>query len=202
MKFLFDLFPVILFFAAFKLAMVFPQSAATLAHLLDYQADPKQLPILLATAVTIVATLAQITWVKLRHGKVDRMLIASGGIIVVMGSATLYLHDKTFIMWKPTILYWLIATVLFLAELIWSKNLIRSAMEKQMSLPDGVWRLLNHTWAGFFACLGALNLYVAFNYSDETWVDFKLFGILALMVVFVILQTLLFSKYIDDKEPD
>jgi intracellular septation protein len=177
MKFLFDLFPIILFFIVFKTLGIFA-----------------------ATAAAIAATLAQIGWVKFRHGKVDGMLIASGVIIIVFGGATLLLHDETFIKWKPTVLYWLFAGVLTLAELFWKKNLIRSIMREQITLPGQVWRLLNHAWAGFFAVLGFANLYVAFNFSTDTWVNFKLFGTTGLMLGFVIVQSLLLSKYM--KEPE
>ena len=177
MKFLFDLFPVILFFIVFKTMGIYA-----------------------ATAAAIVATLAQIAWVKYRHGKVDGMLIASGVIIVVFGGATLLLHNEAFIKWKPTVLYWLFAVVLFAAEIFWNKNLIRAVMDKQLALPEPVWRKLNHAWAGFFATMGLLNLYVAFNFATETWVNFKLFGTMGLMLVFVVLQSLFLGKYM--KEPE
>ena len=176
-KFLFDLFPVILFFIAFKLLGIFG-----------------------ATAVAIAATLGQIAWVKYRHGKVDGMLIASGAIIVVFGGATLLLHDETFIKWKPTVLYWLFAVVLFAADMFWNKNLIRAVMEKQLTLPDPVWRRLNLAWAAFFTVLGVVNLYVAFHFATETWVNFKLFGTMGLMLVFVVLQSILLGKYIKESE--
>jgi intracellular septation protein len=176
-KFLFDLFPVILFFVVFKTAGIYA-----------------------ATASAIVATLAQIGWVKYRHGKVDGMLIASGVIIVVFGGATLLLHDELFIKWKPTVLYWLFALVLTSAELFWHKNLIRSVMQQQISLPDNVWRTLNHAWSGFFAVLGVANLFVAFNFATDTWVNFKLFGTMGLMLVFVIAQSLFLNKYLVEKE--
>jgi intracellular septation protein len=176
-KFLFDLFPVILFFVVFKILGIYA-----------------------ATATAIIATLLQIAWVKYRHGKVDGMLIASGVIIVVFGGATLLLHNELFIKWKPTVLYWLFALVLFAAEIFWNKNLIRAVMDKQLALPDPVWRKLNHAWAAFFAILGLLNLYVAFNFATETWVNFKLFGTMGLMLVFVVLQSLFLGKYM--KEPE
>ena len=177
MKFLFDLFPVILFFIVFKTMGIYA-----------------------ATAAAIAATLAQIAWVKYRHGKVDGMLIASGVIIVVFGGATLLLHNEAFIKWKPTVLYWMFAVVLFSAEMFWNKNLIRAVMDKQLALPEPVWRKLNHAWAGFFAIMGLLNLYVAFNFATETWVNFKLFGTMGLMLVFVVLQSLFLGKYM--KEPE
>ena len=177
MKFLFDLFPVILFFIVFKTMGIYA-----------------------ATTAAIAATLAQIGWVKYRHGKVDGMLIASGVIIVVFGGATLLLHNEAFIKWKPTVLYWMFAIVLFAAEMFWNKNLIRAVMDKQLVLPEPVWRKLNHAWAGFFALMGLLNLYVAFNFATETWVNFKLFGTMGLMLVFVVLQSLFLGKYM--KEPE
>lgn len=172
MKLLFDLFPVILFFVVFKIQGIY---AATLA--------------------AIVATLGQIAWVKLRHGKVDNMLIASGVIIVVFGGATLLLHDETFIKWKPSVLYWLFGAVLSIAELGWRKNLIREMLKGQIELPDPVWRTLNHAWAGFFAALGVLNLYVAYHFTTETWVNFKLFGTTGLMFAFIIAQSVYLARY-------
>lgn len=203
-KFLFDLFPVILFFAAFKLAGVFPEQASALASALHYTAtDPKQLPILAATAVAIVATVFQISWVKLRHGKVDTMLWVSLALISVLGGATLLLQDPTFIIWKPTALYWLFAVVLAGSQLFLGKNLIRSMMQQaQLELPEPVWTRLNYSWVGFFLMMGFLNLYVAFNYSQETWVNFKLFGSTGLMLAFMVIQGFMLAKHIEHKESE
>ena len=203
-KFLFDLFPVILFFVAFKLAGSHHDQASALAATLHYTAsDPKQLPILIATAVAIVATVFQISWVLLRHGKVDTMLWVSLGLITVLGGATLLLQDPTFIIWKPTALYWLFALVLAVSQLFFGKNLIRSMMHQaQLELPDPVWVRLNFAWVVFFTGMGVLNLYVAFNYSQETWVDFKLFGATGLMLVFMVAQGFMLAKYIEQKDSE
>ena len=179
MKFLFDLFPIILFFIAFKLHGIYA-----------------------ATAVAIAASFAQIGWLWLRGRKIDMMLWVSLAIIVVFGSATLLLHDETFIKWKPTVLYWMFACVLSGSALFFRKNLIRSMLGEQMQLPDAAWAKLNFSWVGFFACMGLLNLYVAFNYSTDTWVDFKLFGGTGLMLAFVIGQGLFLAKYVEQKEPE
>jgi intracellular septation protein len=179
MKFLFDLLPVILFFIAFKLQGIY-----------------------VATAVAIAASLAQIGWLWLRGRKIDAMLLVSLAIIVVFGSATLLLHDETFIKWKPTVLYWMFASVLSVSALLFHKNLIRSMLGEQIRMPDPAWSKLNFSWAGFFACMGFLNLYVAFNYPTDTWVNFKLFGGMGLMLAFVIAQGLFLAKYVEQKETE
>ena len=177
MKFFFDLFPVILFFVTFKIYGIYA-----------------------ATAVAIAATFGQIGWVWFRHRKVDTMLWVSLVIIVIFGSATLILQDETFIKWKPSVLYWLFAVALLLAQAVFKKNLIRVMMKEQITLPESIWTRLNASWAGFFALMGGANLYVAFNYSTETWVNFKLFGFMGLMLAFVLLQGLMLGKYMEDKE--
>ncbi len=176
MKFLFDLFPVILFFAAYKFAGIY-----------------------VATGVAIAATFAQIGWVHFRHGKVDKMLWVSLGLIVVFGGMTLLLRDPTFIKWKPTVLYWLFALVLLGSALLFGKNLIRAMLEQQVSLPEPIWWRLNLAWVGFFAAMGALNLYVAYHFSEADWVNFKLFGGMGLMLGFIVAQGLLLAKYVEEK---
>jgi intracellular septation protein len=179
MKFLFDLFPIILFFVAFKVHGIY-----------------------VATAVAIAASVAQIGWLWLRRRKIDAMLWVSLAIIVVFGGATLLLHDETFIKWKPTVLYWMFASVLSVSALFFRKNLIRAMLGEQIQLPDPAWNKLNFSWAGFFAGMGFLNLYVAFNFSTDTWVDFKLFGGMGLMLAFVIAQGLFLAKYVEPKESE
>lgn len=177
MKFLFDLFPVILFFVAFKFSGIY-----------------------VATGVAIAATFLQIGWLWLKHRKVEPMQWVSLAIIVVFGGATLLLHNDTFIKWKPTALYWLFGASLLVSEIIMGKNLIRAMMEKQMTLPDGVWRTLNLCWAAFFLLMGVLNVLIAYNFSTDTWVNFKLFGSMGLMIVFIILQSLWIGRYIKQDE--
>ncbi len=178
MKFLFDLFPVILFFIAFKAYDIF-----------------------VATGVAIAATLLQIGWVWLRHRKVENMMWISLVIIILFGGATLVFQDELFIKWKPTVLYWLFASILLGASLFLGKNLIRLMMEKQMVLPDPVWQKLNLSWVVFFIFMGCINLYIAFNFSIDAWVNFKLFGSMGLMLVFVISQAIMIRKYLDTMIP-
>ena len=206
MKVLFDLFPVILFFVAYTGAKHAPDSASAIVSSLlgavgaGASVSAEQGPILLATAVAIVATICQVGWLLLRKRKVDAMLWISLAIIVVMGGATLLLRDPTFIKWKPTVLYWAFAVVLLGADLLLSKNMIRSMMQAQMSLPDAVWTRLNLSWVLLFAVMGVANLYVAYNYSESTWVNFKLFGGIGLMVVFVVIQGVMLSRFLESEE--
>jgi len=179
MKLLFDLFPVILFFVTFKFAGVFA-----------------------ATATAIAATFVQVAWVKYRHGKVDTMLWVSLGIITLFGGATLLLHDETFIKWKPTVLYWFFSIALLLSPVLFKKNLMRSLLQEKLTLPDMVWTKVNLAWSAFFAALGLVNLYVAFNYSTDAWVNFKLFGATGMMLLFIFVQAALLSKYMEGDNKD
>jgi intracellular septation protein len=120
-------------------------------------------------------------------------------LIVAMGGLTLALQDKRFIMWKPTLLYWLFAVVLALAPLVNGTNLIRTILGKELSAPDHVWSKLNLSWVGFFLAMGVLNLYVAYTFSERFWVQFKLWGGLGLMLAFVVAQALVLSRYAEDK---
>jgi intracellular septation protein len=175
MKLLFDLFPVILFFVAFKLADIY-----------------------VATAVAMAATTVQISWVWLRHRRVEPMLWASLVIIVVFGGATLALQDETFIKWKPTVLYWLFALVLAGAPLLFKRNPMRAMLAKQIELPDHAWDKLNWSWSGFFLFMGVVNLYVAYSFSTDMWVNFKLFGGTGLTLLFVVAQALFLSRYVEE----
>ena len=202
MKLLFDLFPVILFFATFKFAEKDPSWAAGwVAALLGGGAvDVKQAPILLATVVVIAATVAQIAWVHFRHGKVDKMLWVSLVLVVVFGGMTLIFQDETFIKWKPTILYWVFSATLAFAALVLNKNPIKAMLGEQMTLPEPVWARVNLSWVGFFLFMGALNLFVAYNFSTDAWVNFKLFGGMGLLFAFVIAQGFMLSKYMEEEK--
>lgn len=199
-KTLFDLFPVILFFVVFKIAGNNPDWAQALAASIGYVAEPKQLPILLATAAAIIATTAQIAWVKWHHGKVDTMLWVSFSIIAVLGGATLLLHDDNFIKWKPTILYWVFSATLLFSNLFFKKNLMRSLMQEKIALPGKTWETVNLSWCLFFFLMGVVNLYVAFNFSTESWVNFKLFGATGMMLVFILLQAFTLAKYAEKEK--
>ena len=158
MKLLFDLFPLLLFFAAYKFADIY-----------------------VATGVAMAASVLQIAWLLVRRRKTEPMHWINLAIIVVFGGATLFLHDEVFIKWKPTVLYWLFAVVLAGGQWLLKRNFLRSMLGKQIQLPDPIWNRLNLAWTAFFAAVGALNLYVAYSWPTETWVSFKVFGIFGLL---------------------
>ncbi len=202
MKILFDFLPIALFFGMFKYAEGHQDWAASAAtDWLGFMVSggtvaPAEAPVLLATVVVILATLAQILWLKTRAKKVDTMLWLSLGLVSVLGGATIYFHSESFIKYKPTVLYWVMGAALLIGQLVFKKNGIKSLMGEQMSLPEAVWRRVNISWAGFFAVMGVLNLWVAFSFTTSTWVNFKLFGGLGLMLLFVLLQAIFLNKYL------
>jgi intracellular septation protein len=178
MKIFLDFFPIILFFVVFKAYGIYA-----------------------ATAVAIVATVAQIAWLWRKNGFVEPMQWVSLGVIVVFGGATLITQDETFIKWKPTVLYWLMGGALWIGHFVFKRNLLRKLMGAQLTLPEHAWSVLLHSWAVFFAGMGVLNLWVADHFDTDTWVSFKLFGGLGLMLVFVLVQGIYLSRFMqDDKE--
>jgi intracellular septation protein len=178
LKFLFDFFPVILFFVAFKVADIY-----------------------VATGTAIAATVVQIGYVLARGRKVTGMQWASLVIIGLFGGATLLLRDETFIKWKPTVLYWL-AGVVFLGTLAFGQNLVKAVMGEGIKVPEPIWTKLCIAWGVFFIFKGTLNLWVAYNFPTDTWVNFKLFGGMGLMFVFIVAQALWLSKHvIEEPEP-
>ena len=207
MKILFDFLPIALFFGMFKYAEGHKDwAAATATDWLGFMVSggvvgPAEAPVLLATVVVIVATLLQILWLKARGRKVDTMLWVSLGLVTALGSATIYFHSESFIKWKPTVLYWVMGASLLVGQLVFRKNGIKSLMGAQMSLPDAVWRKVNFSWVAFFAAMGFVNLWVAFNFSTSTWVNFKLFGSMGLMLVFILGQAFFHNKHIKPDTP-
>jgi intracellular septation protein len=176
LKLLFDLFPVILFFVAFKFQGIY-----------------------VATGVAIAATVAQVGWVLLKGRKVSNMQWTSLVIIVLFGGATLFLRDETFIKWKPTVLYWA-AGLVFIGGLAFRTNLVKAVMSEGITMPGHAWTKLCVAWGVFFLFKGTLNLWVAYTFDTDTWVNFKLFGGMGLMFAFVIAQAFWMAKYLPDEE--
>lgn len=202
MKLLFDFLPIVLFFVTFKYAEGQKDWAAQFAS--DHFGflvsggivGPNEAPVLLATLVVIAATTLQVLFLLVRGKKVDMMLWISLAIVVVLGGATVWFHSETFIKWKPSVLHWFMAMSLWISQLVFGKNLLKAMMGKQLELPDTVWQRLNAAWVVFFGLMGVINLYVAYNFSTGTWVNFKLFGFTGLMLLFMVAQGFYLNRYI------
>ena len=174
MQLLADYFPLVLFFVAFKWQGIW-----------------------VATAVAIAASIVQIAYFHWR-GKVSPVHWISLAVIVIFGGATLILRDETFIKWKPSVLYWLSGLV-FLGGLAFRANFVRAVMGEGVILPEAIWTRLAIAWGVFFLFMGTLNLWVAYHFSTEAWVNFKLFGGMGLILAFVLGQALWLSKYVQDE---
>ena len=207
MKLLFDFLPILLFFGAFKYAEGHKDWAAAFAteHLGFMVAGgvvgTGEAPVLLATVVVVVATLAQVVWLKARGKKVDMMLWVSLALVTVLGGLTVWLHSETFIKWKPTGLYWAMGLSFLVSQFLMHRNLLKLMLGEQLQLPEGVWARLSLAWVAFFAAMGVLNLWVAYSFSTDTWVNFKLFGGIGLMLLFTLGQGLYISKHLPAEEP-
>ncbi len=178
MKALFELLVVILFFITY----VFTKN------------------IVLATAVALVAGVIQAAFIWIKYKKLQTMQWVSLLLIVIFGGATIVFKDAHFIMWKPSILFWLLAAALLASQLL-GKNALQATMGKEITLPDAVWRKLTFAWVLFLAMMGVLNLWVAYRFTEAQWVNYKLFGSTGLLIAFVLVQTAYLSRFIP-KEPN
>lgn len=176
MKFLVDFFPVLLFFLAYKWFDIY-----------------------VATAVAIVATVVQLAIIWWRTRTLAKMQLITLGVIVIFGGLTLYLRDEQFIKWKPTVINWLFAATFLLSQFIGKRTAIEHMLSQNIALPQPVWRRLNLSWTVFFLVLGAANLFVMTFYDSNTWVNFKLFGMLGLTLAFVVLQSIFLARYIKEE---
>ncbi len=179
MKLLFDFFPIILFFVAYKIYGIYA-----------------------ATVVAIVAALLQVGFSWFKNRKVENMHLVTLVLIVVLGGATLYLQDERFIKWKPTVVNWLFGLAFLGSQLIGKYTFIERMMKENITLPQVIWQRLNLSWVVFFFVLGFANLFVIYNYDTDTWVNFKLFGMLGLTIAFVVLQALVLSKFMPESETE
>ncbi len=202
MKLLLDFLPILLFFGTFKYTESHKEWAAAFAteHLGWMVAGGTvgltEAPVMLATVVVVIASLAQVAWLKARGKKVDLMLWISLGLVVVLGGATVWFHNETFIKWKPSVLYWAMGASFWVSQTFFHKNLLQTLIGDQLDLPRSVWQRLNFAWIAFFALMGLLNLYVAYSFSTSAWVNFKLFGGMGLMLVFTLAQGVYLSRHI------
>ncbi len=198
MKFLFDFFPIVLFFIAYKFFGDLPPQLIEAANSLPFvsisQSEPKD-AIYFATMVIIIATLFQNIGHWLVYKKLEKMHLISLGILLIFGSMTLGLKDPLFIKWKVSIFNWVFALVIIGSQFIGDKPLIERMMSHAIDVPDIIWKRINISWGIFFVFVGLVNIYVAYTYSEETWVDFKLFGMLGLTIVFMIAQGIYLAKH-------
>lgn len=178
MKLLFDLFPVLLFFLAYKLYGIYA-----------------------ATAVAIAASFIQVGWFWWRHRRFETMHLVTLGLIAVLGGATLWLHNEDFIKWKPTVVNWLFGAAFLGSQFIGRKTLVERMMSSAIALPAAIWQRLNLGWATFFLLLGGANLYVVHHYDTDTWVNFKLFGMMGLTLAFMVAQAFYLARHVKT-EPD
>jgi intracellular septation protein len=208
MKLLLDFLPIILFFGTFKYADAHKDWAAAFAtdHLgflvSGGVVGVNEAPVLLATVVVMVATLAQVAFMLARGMKIHVMLWVSLGLVTVLGGATIWFHNETFIKWKPSVLYWVMGTALWAGQALFRKNLLQLLIGNELVLAPRIWRHLNIAWIAFFALMGLLNLYVAYNYSTSAWASFKVFGATGLMIVFTIAQGIYLSRHIQPEAGD
>ncbi|KTD11361.1 septation protein A [Legionella jamestowniensis] len=177
MKLLFDFFPILLFFISYKLFGIYN-----------------------ATAVAMAASLFQVIFHRLKHQRYEKIHLISLAIIFVLGGATLFFHNPWFIKWKPTGIYWLTSVVFLLSSFVGKKPLIQKMMDGNINLPTKIWYRLNYAWALFFVLMGSVNLYVAYFYSTDVWVNFKLFGGAGFTLLFVFLQAIYLTRHLIEKE--
>ena len=153
--------------------------------------------IILATAVLIPATMLQILYTKITTGKVETMHLVTLALVVIMGGATVILQDKTFIQWKPSVVNWLFAAAFLGSRFIGKKTILERMMGQNLNLPAVAWQKLNYAWVAFFTFSGIANLYVAYNFSEDIWVNFKLFGLLGLTIIFIIAQSFYLYQFMN-----
>jgi len=173
MKLLFDFFPIVLFFIAYKVWGIY-----------------------VATATVIGASLVQVIAYWLKKRRFETMHLITLALITVLGGATLLLQNELFIKWKPTAINWAFAIIFLGSHFIGSKTIIQRMMQNNIQLPNVVWKRLNMSWVGFFSLMGAVNLYVVYHFDTNTWVNFKLFGMLGLTLLFVIIQSIYMTRHV------
>ena len=177
MKLLFDIFPIILFFIFYKIYGIYT-----------------------ATAVAMAASFIQVVIFRIKEQRYEKMHLISLALIVLLGGATLFFHNPSFIKLKPTGIYWLSALAFLGSSFIGKKTLIQKMIDGNIDLPPQIWIRLNFSWATFFILMGIINLYVAQHYDTDTWVNFKLFGGAGMTLLFVFLQSIYLTRHIVEKD--
>lgn len=197
MKLLIDFLPIVIFFIVYKMAPQFIEAISPALNGEQIQILSDMPAIILATAVLIPATILQILYTKVTTGKVETMHLVTLALVVIMGGATVILQDKTFIQWKPSVVNWLFATAFLGSRFIGEKTILERMMGQNLNLPAVAWQKLNYAWVAFFTFSGIANLYVAYNFSEDIWVNFKLFGLLGLTIFFIIAQSFYLYQFMN-----
>jgi intracellular septation protein len=177
MRLLFDFLPIVVFFIAYKLFGIYT-----------------------ATAAAIIISLLQVISYWIKHRSVPSIQLISLVLILFFGGGTLLLHNELLIKWKPTALYWLLACAAFVTQYFGKKPMIQHLLETNIVLPSHLWSTLNRNWIIFFALMGDVNLWVAYSFDTNTWVNFKLFGLLGITFVFIVIQAIYLARYIRSDE--
>ncbi|MEN3112951.1 septation protein A [Uliginosibacterium paludis] len=208
MKLFFDFFPVALFYATFQYARANAEYAALKATewfgfmVSGGVVGPREAPTVLATVVVVLAIAAQIVWLVARKKEVSKVLWFSLLAAIVFGGMTVWFHDPAFIKWKFSIVYWLMGFSFLVSARFFGKNPIRALLGESIELPGKAWNTLNTAWALFFIGMGALNLVVAYNFSENAWFNFKLFGSMGLTLLFALAQGVYLSRHMKPQSPD
>ena len=174
MKFLVDFFPILLFFIAYKVYDIY-----------------------VATAVAIAAAFIQVGAHWIKHKQFEKSHLVTLAILAVFGGATIVLQDEMFIKWKPSVVNWIFAIAFLGSQFIGNKTIVERMMSKSIVLPSAIWWKLNMSWVVFFFAVGVANLFVVYNFDTDTWVNFKLFGMMGLTIIFVFAQAIYMSRHMD-----
>lgn len=177
MKILFDFLPIVLFFISYKIFGIYT-----------------------ATAIAMAASFSQVVYFRIKYQRFERMHLISLALILILGGATLLFKNPSFIKWKPTGIYWITATAFLGSRIFGQKTLTQKMMESNICLPATTWHALNYAWVSFFFVMGMLNLYVAFHFDTDTWVNFKLFGGAGCTLVFIALQALYLNQHLQNEK--
>ena len=202
MKFLIEFLPVILFFAAYKFYSLIPAPMIeSINQAMPFTLTPgnESDAIYFATLIAIIVSGITVLLHYLKTRAFDKNQTITFVLFLIFGGATLLLRDPTFIKWKPTVINLVFALIFFGSAFIGKKTLAERFLGAAISAPKTIWHRLNNAWIIFFVSIAAINLYIAYNFSEETWVNFKLFGMIGLTIVFIILQMVILSRYITVK---
>jgi len=202
MKLLLDFLPLVFFFVTYKVAGMNAEAAAAFTShwfggfVSGGVVGPKEAPVMLATIVVIIATLFQVAFMKFNKRRIDLMLWISLAMIVVLGGATVWFHNETFVKWKPSVFCWAMGLVLWISQAFFHRNLLRQTLGEEIELPDFAWQRLNFAWIAYFALLGLVNLWVAYAFSTDAWASFHTFGSFGISIAFIVGQGFYLAKHL------